>query len=439
MNSLYARIGRNYILRGWSDCPFALIERGYGQEFFPCEEYAYVLRSCDGRCDFSSPAFTPAHRRQLDFLVGKGYAEICEYGDGPDPVQNYRYTPCPRLYSLSWAITDACNLHCVHCFMESPGKTDPGDAERTDRLLKEILRANVPFVSLTGGEPLLSPHFPKIVRELSKAGVRITEISTNATLLNDRVLDLFLQYGQHPDLLISYDGCGVHDTIRGARGLEEKVLRAAELALSRGFAAVMVTTLMAQNIGSLPATYERLKALKPSGWFVNRAQSTGLYKNEHRLTTTEAAEACAEVHEMWLRDGRPFPVMFEQFRPAERKTAFTADSPECSGTTCGAFLLPDGTLMPCPGFVTTPIQNEMPNALELGLPEAWSSDSIVRFRNVRKSVRLEKNPQCAACPNFEECGMGCRAYALTETGSIDSRDPDLCDIFTNNRRNAFHE
>lgn len=439
MDSLYARIGRDYLLRGWSDCPVVLVDRWYGNFAIPCEEYGYVLRSCDGACDLASPAFTPAHRRQLEWLVEQGYAEYCARGDGPDDVQKYMYTPCPRLTTLSWAITDACNLHCVHCFMESPGKSDAGEAGAVDRILREIERAHVPFVSLTGGEPLLSPRFRDIVRRLSEAGTRLTEISTNATLLNDDVLDHLLACGQRPDLLISYDGCGVHDAIRGARGLEEKVLRAAENALARGFIVVMVTTLMRQNIDALTPTYAQLKALKPSGWFVNRAQSTGLYKSEKRLSTAEVARACSALHAAWLRDGRPFPIMMEQFKPQQRKVPFTPDSPECAGHTCGAFLLPDGTLMPCPGFVGTAIQPKMPNILTDGLIEAWGSEAILGFRGAKKAERLAKNPKCAACPHFGACGMGCRAYALTEGGDIDGPDPDACELFTRNWREDFDE
>lgn len=439
MDSLYARIRRDYLLRGWSDSPTALVDRWYGNFVIPCEAYDYVLRSCDGECDLSSPAFTPAHRRQLEWLVRQGYVEPCARGDGPDAVQKYLYTPCPRLTTLSWAITEACNLHCVHCFMESPDKADAVEADGVARILREIERAHVPFVSLTGGEPLLSPHFRDIVRGLSEAGTRITEISTNATLLNDDVLDALLDCDQRPDLLVSYDGCGVHDAIRGARGLEHRVLRAAEFALSRGFIVVIVTTLMAQNIDALPPTYAKLKALMPSGWFINRAQSTGLYRNERRLSTAEAAQACSALHAAWLRDGRPFPVIMEQFQPGQRNVCYTPDSPECAGNTCSAFLLPDGTLMPCPGFVGTAVQSDMPNILRDGLIEAWSSKAILRFRGAKKASRLAKNPRCAKCPHFEACGMGCRAYALTEAGSIDGRDPDTCEIYTQNWRDTFYE
>ena len=434
MDSLCARIGRDYLLRGWSDCPVALVDRWYGNFIIPCEAYGYVLRSCDGECDLSSPAFTPAHRRQLEWLADRGYVEYCARGEGPDDVQKYIYTPCPRLTTLSWAITDACNLHCLHCFMESPGRAVAADADTVPRILREIERAHVPFVSLTGGEPLLSPHFRDIVRELSAAGTRITEISTNATLLNDGVLDDLLSCGQRPDLLVSYDGCGVHDAIRGARGLEERVLRAAENALARGFIVVMITTLMQQNIDALMPTYIRLKALNPSGWFVNRAQSTGLYRNEKRLSTADAARACSALHAAWLRDGRPFPIMTEQFQAERKKVPYTPESPECVGQTCGAFLLPDGTLMPCPGFVGATVLSEMPSILTDGLIEAWGSEPMLGFRRAKNAARLSKSSECAACPHFEDCGMGCRAYALTEGGSIDGRDPDACEIFTRNWR-----
>lgn len=439
MDSFFARISDRYMLRGWSDCPLALVERQYGEQLLRCDGYEYVIRSCDGTCDFSSPAFLPAHRAQLNGLIEAGFAVRCRQGEGLLESQKYIFMPYPVLKELNWAVTDSCNLHCLHCFMNSPDKKESVRRCDIEQILQQIISAKLPFITLTGGEPLLSPHFRLIVSELSKAGIRITHISTNGVLLNDSILDFLLDSGQHPDLLISFDGTGAHDSIRGQQGLEKLVLKNTELALQKGFSAVIVTTLMQQNIHVLMPTYTLLKTVSPSGWFIHRAQSSGLYKNEKRLTIQQTAGAILPLRRRWLSDGKPFPLVPENFNPPQRPHIYTESSPECFGNNCGAFLLPDGTLMPCQGFVGTEIQKHMPNVLSMGLIEAWKSPSIDAFRHAVKADRLKLNPECAACPHFRECGMGCRAYALTEAGNINAPDPDFCELYKQGWRKAFDE
>ncbi len=439
MSEMYARISDKFILRGWSDCALALVEKEYAHQFVNCEDYEYVIKSCDGMSDFSSPAFLPKHRNQLTQLMDMGFVVPCNKGEGLFEYQKYIYTPCPVLKEINWAITEACNLHCIHCFMNSPEKIEGVSLNDIKKIISEITNAHVPVVTLTGGEPLLSPHFKFIVSELSKAGVSISHISTNAVLLNDEIFDFLLENNQHPDFLISFDGVGVHDLIRGQAGIESIVLKNTAAALKRGFVTVMVTTLMRQNIDSLISTYDVIKELSPSGWFINRAQSLGQYMNEKRLSMEEIAKVALPLYKRWTGDNKPFAMVIENFCSGKNAKEYTADSPECFGNSCGSFLLPDGTLMPCQGFVGTKIQEEMPNILKDGLIESWKSSSLDRFRYATKKERLTKNPNCDKCSFFAQCGMGCRAYALTQTGSMDNVDPDMCELFSQGWREIFDE
>lgn len=439
MSEIYARISDKFMLRGWSDCPLALVEKERAHQFFNCKEYEYVIKACDGLSDFSSPAFLPKHRYQLGELIDAGFVVLCKKGDTLSEYQRYIYTPCPVLKEINWAITDACNLHCVHCFMNSPNKKEDVKLDTVQRIISEIINAHVPVVTLTGGEPLLSPYFKLIVSELSNANVSISHISTNAVLLNEDIMDFLLENNQHPDFLISYDGAGVHDLIRGQKGLESIVLENTSKVLKKGFTAVMVTTLMQQNMGTLRKTYDVLKELSPSGWFINRAQSTGLYQKEKRLSTEEIANETLPLYKCRIDDNKPFPMVIENFCQGKNIKKYTSDSPECFGNSCGLFLLPDGTLMPCQGFVGTKIQEKMPNILKEGLIKAWENPSLEEFRHAVKKDRLEKNPDCKKCPSFSECGMGCRAYALSQTGSMDNVDSDMCDLFSQGWRMKFNE
>jgi MoaA/NifB/PqqE/SkfB family radical SAM enzyme len=82
---------------------------------------------------------------------------------------------------LAWQLTRDCDLACLHCCTDSaPGKRlrDELDAGEALRLAGDIARAEVPYVMLCGGEPLVVPHFFQVAEALGAAGVRL-KIETN--------------------------------------------------------------------------------------------------------------------------------------------------------------------------------------------------------------------------------------------------------------------
>src|SRR5262245_19064988 len=82
---------------------------------------------------------------------------------------------------VSWKITRDCDLACLHCCTDSaPGKRLPDElnAEEALRIAGDIVRNDVPYVMLCGGEPLVVAHFFELAETLGAAGVRL-KIETN--------------------------------------------------------------------------------------------------------------------------------------------------------------------------------------------------------------------------------------------------------------------
>jgi MoaA/NifB/PqqE/SkfB family radical SAM enzyme len=92
---------------------------------------------------------------------------------------------------VSWQLTRDCDLACLHCCTDSaPGKhlRDELNADEALVVAAEIIRADVPYVMLCGGEPLRCRHFLDVAEMLGQAGVSL-KIETNGQLFDQAIAD----------------------------------------------------------------------------------------------------------------------------------------------------------------------------------------------------------------------------------------------------------
>ena len=82
---------------------------------------------------------------------------------------------------VAWQITNECNLACLHCIEESgPGKAfrDELDATQVFRVLEQMMDLDIPYLSFSGGEPMLHPQFFAMAEYVCARGGQL-KIETN--------------------------------------------------------------------------------------------------------------------------------------------------------------------------------------------------------------------------------------------------------------------
>lgn len=87
---------------------------------------------------------------------------------------------------VAWQITNECNLACLHCIEESgPGKAfaDELDAAQVFAILDQLMDHDVPYLSFSGGEPMLHPQFFEMVERVCARGAQL-KIETNGHYLS---------------------------------------------------------------------------------------------------------------------------------------------------------------------------------------------------------------------------------------------------------------
>ena len=83
---------------------------------------------------------------------------------------------------LTWELTYACNLACVHC-LSSSGKRDPRELSTQDckNIIDELERMQVFYVNIGGGEPTVRPDFWELVDYATAHHVGV-KFSTNGEI-----------------------------------------------------------------------------------------------------------------------------------------------------------------------------------------------------------------------------------------------------------------
>src|SRR2546426_1410085 len=101
-------------------------------------------------------------------------------------------------YSVSWNLTQRCNLECAHCYMSAHAAADTRGELTTEecrRVIDEIAAVNPNvFLILTGGEPFLRKDLFDIAAYAAEKTFTVV-FGTNGVLLREKEAKLMRQHG----------------------------------------------------------------------------------------------------------------------------------------------------------------------------------------------------------------------------------------------------
>jgi mycofactocin radical SAM maturase len=315
---------------------------------------------------------------------------------------------------LTWELTYACNLRCVHCLSAS-GTAQPGELSTAEAkaLIDAWAAMQVFYINIGGGEPLTRPDFRELMDYALDRRIGV-KFSTNGTLIDDATAD-WVASRDYLDVQVSLDGATpeVNDAVRG-HGSFARAVRALERLAARGFPTKINAVVTRQNFHQLDALDAlarryggelRLSRLRPSGrgravWEALRpthAQNRALYDwlLAHRAVLT----------------GDSFFHLSAYGQPLEGLNLCGAGRVVCC-------VDPLGEVYACP-FMLDPAYSAGNVRQPGGFARIWADAPV--FANMRQ---WEQGGGCPACGAYALCHGGCLAVKHWVGRSPDAADPD---------------
>ena len=174
---------------------------------------------------------------------------MTQRGSTPALVEQFQYGLDAPI-CLTWELTYACNLACVHC-LSSSGRRDPRELTTAEcrAVIDELERMQVFYVNIGGGEPTVRPDFWDLVDYATAHHVGVKFSTNGIKITPERARRLAAS--DYVDVQISLDGATeqVNDAVRGPGSYATALAAMRNLARAgfRGFKISVVVT--RQNAG----------------------------------------------------------------------------------------------------------------------------------------------------------------------------------------------
>ena len=324
---------------------------------------------------------------------------------------------------LTWELTYACNLACVHC-LSSSGKRDPRELSTAQckAIIDELMRMQVFYVNIGGGEPTIRPDFWELVDYATDHHVGV-KFSTNGVRITPEVAAR-LAASDYVDVQISLDGATaeVNDAVRGA-GSFDMAVRALENLAAAGFSDAKISVVVTRhNVGQLDdfkvladrygATL-RITRLRPSG------RGADVWDELHPTAAQQV-----ELYDWLVAHGEGVLTGDSFFHLAGLgEPGALAGLNMCGAGRVVCLIDPVGDVYACPFAIHDRFLagNVLTDGVEGsgGFDNVWKNSAL--FTELREP---QSAGACGSCGHYDACRGGCMAAKFFTGLPLDGPDPE---------------
>lgn len=315
-----------------------------------------------------------------------------------DIVAPFQSTPSAP-YRMDLAVTYRCNNDCSHCYNARPRNYTELSVQQWKTILDRLWEIGIPHVVFTGGEPTLFDGLPELIAHAQQNG-QITGLNTNGRRLSDANYLRMLVDAGLDHVQVTFESCepSIHDSMVNTNGAWKQTVAGLKNALATRLYVMTNTTMLQDNISTIPETLDYLAELGVPTIGLNAliysghgaTVGTGLAERELKPVLEIARQKTEHAGQrlIWYT-----PTEYCHFDPMELSLGVKG----CTAALYNMCIEPDGAVLPCQSYYQS-----LGNILVSPWQSIWEHD-LARALRQRKYIE----PRCQECSLLVECGGGC--------------------------------
>lgn len=304
-------------------------------------------------------------------------------------------------------ITSRCNFNCIHCYLgdnKSSGLKDiPLSLVR--KATREMEEIGIFTLIVGGGEPLMHPHFSRIIQHLSSLRM-LPAITTNGYFVDADFITTLKSAAFQGSVQVSIHGITpeTHNHLVGHPEGFRHAMSAIKQLLAHGITVSTATAVTRRNIKEIPALLKKLEAIGVTTFNVVFLLPVGKASTDLMVRPPEHKNLLECIRSMKKRY-----TIFTDYNLMFESTDYLKNPLFPYYCTCGvvhATIDPEGNVFPCsllkhPQFLFGNIRTNH-------LKEIFDNPK----NDTTRQIFGVSPPECKGCKFEEVCKGGCRAVAF---------------------------
>jgi radical SAM protein with 4Fe4S-binding SPASM domain len=303
----------------------------------------------------------------------------------------------PKLTSFQIELTSRCNERCIHCYIPHERKNYDIDTALYNNVLEQCHDLGVLNLTLSGGEPMLHPHFAEFLHMAKKYDLSVNILS-NLTLLDDTILTEMKENRLCSVQVSLYSmDAKIHDSITKLPGSFSKTKTSILKLIESDIPVQLNCISMRKNKDSYPEVLKwgEEHKMRTETDFVIMARYDRTTDNlDNRLDLNEVEEVITSI----INKNKNYQDYINRSNFVDYDSRDISEDPVCSACFSTISMVADGTIYPCPGWQKYVCGNVCNNSLH----DIWENSPQVKYI---RGLRRKDFPDCLKCLDRSFCAM----------------------------------